>query len=148
MLNRFIFLILGSIIFHSCQDSNKIKELDRVENIEVIKFMDLQTYSVPPSEEMFWEFGDLEFAKINLNHNPNHFYEEVSSLKKIENGLSESFDYAFLLKRNQNTDTIYASLVTNQWTIKKNGKFLYFLDEDEQLKEGLTLYSTFFNDCW
>ncbi|WP_299117189.1 hypothetical protein [uncultured Winogradskyella sp.] len=147
-MGKIITLILVSIIFNSCQDSNKLKEIDLVENIEVIKFMDMQTYSVPPNEETFWEFGDLEFAKIKLNHNPNHFYEEVSSFKKIENGLSESFDYAFLLKRNQSTDTIYASLVTNQWTIKKNGEFLYFFDEDGQLKEGLILYSTFFNDCW
>ncbi|TSE03154.1 hypothetical protein [Aquimarina algiphila] len=144
-------ILLISIILITCVsfNLNKNKQTESPNNvIEVYKFLGLDTYPFSITEEMFWENKNLEHVKMNM---PDIFIEGiVKDVQKTEqikhNGLSEDFDFAFVTTNNQ--DTIYASLIKNLWTLKKNGKIEYYRDNDEDLKKTLQEYSSFFSNCW
>jgi len=142
-----VLIIIFSISLSKCSSVKNV-EFDK-NGIDAYKFLDLQTYPASITESMFWE-NDFELARIQFNENDdfNILMRDILKLKRIKKGLSENFDFAFLIKKDKKTDTIYASLNQDLFTIKKNGYFEYYKDEKGELKDVLRNYSSFFSDCW
>jgi hypothetical protein len=120
------------------------------QGIFVYKFLNIYDYPYYIDESMFWDKKDYKLASFKYETEDDYdvLKRDVENMKKIENGLSEGFEFAFLIKKENVTDTIYADLIQNLWTIKKDGKFIYYKDVEGKTKEIFQDYSSFFSDCW
>jgi len=152
ILNVLVILLLFPIILTTCSMLQKkgVYTIKSAQGIFIYKFLNIYDYPYYVDESMFWDKKDYELAsfKYETEDDFDVLKRDVLNMKRIENGLSEGFEFAFLIKKENVTDTIYADLIQNLWTIKKNGKFIYYKDEKGEMKEVLQNYSSFFSDCW
>ncbi len=135
--------IVGYSMLHKELYSNELNN-----ELEAIKFLNIQTYPYSINENMFWENGDAEFARMKIRTDANSFINDIKRMKKIKEGVSEDFEFAFLSIKENKTDTIYASISNNLWTLKEKGKFVFYKDEKGEIKNVLQEYSSFFSNCW
>lgn len=150
------YLFFTFVFIYSCRSTDASiikKECDQFGCIDIYKYLPLSTAPFSITEDDFWFRVTVlhENAKLTMhnrfdinNEFDNSMVKTIRSKKKINNDLSENFDYAFIARRGK--DTVYASLTRNLWAIKKNGKFEYYSDDKEELKMILQEYSGFFSD--
>lgn len=145
-IKRISLLFSFFILLVSCLSFGK-KIQKETNEIKVYKFMHLDTYGYSITEDMFWEHRKLEHVQTTItNIFDKTLIKEVRELQKlnVKDGLVENFDFAFI----QGKDTIYAFLVQDLWTIKKEKKFECFKDSSGKLKKLLQEHSSFFANCW
>ncbi|WP_299684699.1 hypothetical protein [uncultured Dokdonia sp.] len=148
------YLLFILICVSSCRSSERSiikKDCDRFGCIDVYRYLAISTAPFSITEDAFWFRVNVlhEHAKITLHNLFNEeFIEAIRSKKKIsrDKGLHDNFDYAFITRKEK--DTIYADFHRNLWTIKINGTFEYYKDENEELEITFQQYSGFFSDCW
>ena len=152
ILNVLVMLLLFPIVLATCSmlQKKEIHNNKSEQGIFVYKFLNIYDYPYYIDESMFWDKKDYELASFKYETEDDYdvLKRDVENMKKIENGLSEGFEFAFLIKKENVTDTIYADLIQNLWTIKKDGKFIYYKDVEGKTKEIFQDYSSFFSDCW
>ena len=149
--NLFYLIVIMFLLFTTISMLQKENEQNKSDiGIFVHRFFETHTYPYSIDESRFWDEKDKELATIKLDESGDLdiLKRDVLNMKRIEEGLSENFEYAFLIRKENTTDTIYADFILNLWTIKKKGEFIYYKDEKGKVKEVFQNYSLFFSECW
>lgn len=144
------FVLFFGIFFSSCKtnvnnSSSNFKQ-DNIYKVEVIKFMgtlNTQPYSV--NEKMFWSYKE-EHAILIINN--LGFIDDIERIKDTTSTNFEDYKYAFIVKHNKVTDTLYSDYTLKTWILKKGKKNIYFYDEKGETAENLRHMYSFFNECW
>lgn len=137
------FLISNCSTKHKCLTTNEIENEDYVEVIKFMGTITTQPYSV--DEKIFWTNRD-EHAKLIIRN--NDFIDDIKVLKDTTSKKFRDYNYAFIVKQGNVTDTLYSDYTLKTWVLKKGKKNIYFYDEKGETAENLRHMYSFFNDCW
>lgn len=139
-----LFIIL--LTYCSCKTENRIIQSNDKDGIEAIKFMGsltTQPYSI--GEKNFWDSPD-EHVKLFIRN--NDFVENVKNLTNHSEQNFKEYNYAFIIKNNKKTDTLYSDSSLKSWALKNRNKMSYYYDEEGIIAESLRGSYSFFYDCW
>ncbi len=144
-----IFIFSISFLLSNCSTRQKyltIKEIESEGYVEVIKFMGTittQPYSV--DEKIFWNNRD-EHAKLIIRN--NDFIEDIKTLNDTTSKNFREYNYAFIVRKGKEIDTLYSDYTLKTWILKKDKKETYYFDEKGETAENLRHMYSFFNECW
>ncbi len=146
---RFKILIIIFFTLSACKPTIKNDNPIVAESqygVEVIKFMgSITTFPHSIGEREFWE-NSQEHADLKIIN--DDFISNVLKLSdKSIDGFRE-YKYAFLVKTENSTDTLYCDPDLERWILKRSGSYSYYYDKEGVIAQRLRLSYSFFYDCW
>jgi hypothetical protein len=145
-----ILVVFCLLVATSCKTNKNIISTDgnerEIDEVEVIKFMGtVYDYPRGVDEKIFWDFKE-EHAKLFIGN--SGFIQDVKNLRSNKSDRFREYNYAFIVKKGKEIDTLYSDNTLQTWLLKKNKKQIYFYDEEGKIAENLIHIYSFFKDCW
>ena len=125
------YILFGCLFFNSCgtkRDNNSFSfNENRVNEVEAIKFMNtVNEYPIAIYEKTFWQYRE-EHAKLLIKN--SGFIDDIKSIKDTTSIYFKDYNYAFIVRKDKEIDTLYSDYTLKSWILKKGNKNIYFYDE-------------------
>ncbi|MGX7668847.1 hypothetical protein [Flavobacterium pedocola] len=148
-MRKIAVTIMLLIFICACDKEKQNQVYNDVYEIEVIKFMNLNTYARSVDEDIFWSNEDeLAKFKIKIDKEAKTFKDEILTFKKTDGKDFLEYQYALLIKKGPKVDTLYSDYSLRNWKHKINNETIDYSDVKGYYPSFLRESYPFFNDCW